>query len=144
MGVVSLLYGLALISGVVIPLPKLVEDLFALRPGRNLKRMWQDAHNVIGVLSLPMHIMFAVTGAMLCLVMIAMLALNPLIYRNQLMTSLGPAMDTAPFVAPAGRDDAIGSLAMWRDRSLAIAREQGVADFEPAYLKLANAGDANA
>ena len=144
MGIVSLLYGLALISGVVIHLPKLVDDLFALRPGRNLKRMWQDAHNVIGVLSLPMHIMFAVTGAMLCLVMIAMLALNPLIYRNQLMTALGPAMDTAPIIAPAGREQKIGSLAMWHERSVAIAREQGIEEFEPAYLKLANAGDANA
>ncbi|MBU8977213.1 PepSY domain-containing protein [Lysobacter sp. MMG2] len=144
MGIVSLLYGLALISGVIIHLPKLVEDLFALRPGRNLKRMWQDAHNVIGVLSLPMHIMFAVTGAMLCLAMIAMFALNPLIYRGQLMSALGPAMDTAPVVAPANREQALGSLAMWRERSIAIANEQGVASFEPAYLKLSNVGDANA
>src|SRR3546814_147295 len=60
---VSLLYGLALLSGVVIHLPKLLQNLFALRPGRNLKQFWQDAHNVIGVLSLPMHVMFAITGA---------------------------------------------------------------------------------
>ena len=100
MGIVSLLYGLALVSGVIIHLPKLMEDLFALRPGRNLKRMWQDAHNVIGVLSLPMHVMFAVTGAMLCLVLVVMMALNPLVYRGQLMQALGPAMDTAPVTAP--------------------------------------------
>src|SRR5690606_25693579 len=78
MGIVSLLYGVALVSGVVIHLPKLVADLFALRPGRNLKRFWQDAHNLIGVLGLPMHIMFAVTGALLCLVMVVSFALNPL------------------------------------------------------------------
>ena len=34
MGIVSLLYGVALFSGLVIHLPKLVPDLFALRPGR--------------------------------------------------------------------------------------------------------------
>lgn len=144
MGIVSLLYGLALVSGVIIHLPRLVEDLFALRPGRNLKRMWQDAHNVIGVLSLPMHVMFAVTGAMLCLVLVVMMALNPLIYRGQLMQALGPAMDTAPVVAPADRTVPIGSLAMWSERSVQVARERGIAAFEPAYLKLANAGDANA
>lgn len=144
MGIVSLLYGLALVSGVIIHLPRLVEDLFALRPGRNLKRMWQDAHNVIGVLSLPMHVMFAVTGAMLCLVLVVMMALNPLVYRGQLMQALGPAMDTAPVTAPADRAQAIGSLAMWRERAIEIARARGVAEFEPAYLKLANAGDANA
>lgn len=144
MGIVSLLYGLALVSGVIIHLPKLAEDLFALRPGRNLKRMWQDAHNVIGVLCLPMHVMFAVTGAMLCLVLVVMMALNPLVYRGQLMQALGPSMDTAPVVAPAGREQAIGSLAMWSARSIEIARERGLAGFEPAYLKLANAGDASA
>ncbi|GAA5067159.1 PepSY-associated TM helix domain-containing protein [Lysobacter panacisoli] len=144
MGIVSLLYGLALVSGVIIHLPKLVDDLFALRPGRNLKRLWQDAHNVIGVLSLPMHVMFAVTGALLCLVMVVMFALNPLVYRGQLMQALGPAMDTAPQIAAAGRAQAPGSLAMWQARSIEIARAQGLESFEPAYLKLANAGDANA
>jgi uncharacterized iron-regulated membrane protein len=144
MGIVSLLYGLALISGVVIHLPKLADDLFALRPGRNLKRFWQDAHNVIGVLSLPMHVMFAVTGALLCLVMVVMMALNPLIYRGELMAALGPAMDTAPVASAAGREQPMGSLAMLHARSMEIARAQGLASFEPAYFKLAHAGDANA
>lgn len=144
MGIVSLLYGLALISGVIIHLPKLADDLFALRPGRNLKRFWQDAHNVIGVLSLPMHVMFAVTGALLCLIMLVMTALNPLVFRGQLMSALGPAMDTAPVVTAAGRVQPLGSLAMLHARSIEIARGQGLASFEPAYFKLAHAGDANA
>jgi uncharacterized iron-regulated membrane protein len=144
MGIVSLLYGIALISGLVIHLPKLTQDLFALRPGRNLKRFWQDAHNVIGVLSLPMHIMFAVTGAMLCLVFVTMLALNPLVYRGTLMEALPAAMDTAPIKPAAGQAVAPGQLAMWHARSIEVARAQGLDDFEPVYLKLANAGDANA
>ena len=85
MGIVSLLYGVALLSGLVIHLPKLLGDLFALRPGRNLKQMWQDAHNVIGVLSLPFHLMFAVTGALLCLIFLQMAALNPLIFDGKLL-----------------------------------------------------------
>ncbi len=82
MGIVSLLYGMALLSGLVIHLPKLLGDLFALRPGRNLKQLWQDAHNVIGVLSLPFHLMFAVTGALLCLVFVQMALLNPDLRRQ--------------------------------------------------------------
>lgn len=144
MGIVSLLYGVALISGLVIHLPKLTQDLFALRPGRNLKRFWQDAHNVIGVLSLPAHLMFAVTGAMLCLVFVTMLALNPLVYRGGLMQALPAAMDTAPLRPAAGQAAPPGQLAMWHARSIEVARAQGLEDFEPAYLKLANAGDANA
>ena len=144
MGIVSLLYGVALFSGLVIHLPRLTQDLFALRPGRNLKRFWQDAHNVIGVLSLPMHLMFAVTGALLCLMLVAMLALNPLIYRNGLMATLPAVMDTAPIRSPAGESLLPGTLSMWHARSIEVALQQGQASFEPAYLKLANAGDRNA
>lgn len=63
MGVVAALYGLALVSGVVVLLPTLVKDFFALRLGRNLKRMWLDAHNVVGIISLPFHVVMALTAA---------------------------------------------------------------------------------
>ncbi|HVI57493.1 MAG TPA: PepSY-associated TM helix domain-containing protein [Luteimonas sp.] len=144
MGAVSLLYGLALLSGVVIHLPKLVQNLFALRPGRNLKQFWQDAHNVIGVLSLPMHVMFSITGALLCLLFVLMTALDPLVYDGKLMGAVPVAMDTAPVRAAAGVQAPTGSLAMWRARSIEAARAQGIGDFEPSYLKLGNAGDRNA
>jgi len=62
MGVVSALYAVALISGVVVLLPSLVKDFFALRVGRNLKRMWLDAHNVVGIVSLPFHIVMALSA----------------------------------------------------------------------------------
>ncbi|MFT3814677.1 MAG: PepSY-associated TM helix domain-containing protein [Acidovorax sp.] len=63
MGVIATLYALALFSGVVVLLPTLVKDFFALRVGRNLKRMWLDAHNVVGIVSLPFHIVMALTAA---------------------------------------------------------------------------------
>lgn len=53
MGIVSILYAVALVSGVIVLLPSLIKDLFALRLGANLKRMWLDAHNVVGIVSLP-------------------------------------------------------------------------------------------
>lgn len=62
-GVAALFYGIALVSGLVLHWPQLREDLFALRSGRNRKRFWQDAHNVIGILSFPFHLIFSVTGA---------------------------------------------------------------------------------
>lgn len=63
MGVVCALYALALVSGVIILLPSLVKDFFALRVGHNLKRMWLDAHNVVGIVSLPFHVVMAITAA---------------------------------------------------------------------------------
>jgi uncharacterized iron-regulated membrane protein len=62
MGVVAILYALVLASGVIVLLPSLVKDFFALRVGRNLKRMWVDAHNVVGIVSLPFHVVMALTA----------------------------------------------------------------------------------
>ncbi len=144
MGIVSLLYGVALFSGLVIHLPHLLADLFALRSGRNLKRFWQDAHNAIGVLSLPFHLVFAVTGAMLCLMLLLALALNPLVFRGELMRALPAATDTMHVTAPAEVEAPLGRLAMWEARARQVAQARGLEAFEPAYLKLTNAGDRNA
>ncbi|MBI1907069.1 MAG: PepSY domain-containing protein [Rhodocyclales bacterium] len=62
MGIVAALYAVALVSGVIVLLPSLVKDFFALRVGRNLKRMWLDAHNVVGIVSLPFHVVMALTA----------------------------------------------------------------------------------
>ncbi len=62
MGVIAALYTLALVSGVIVLLPSLVKDFFALRVGKNLKRMWLDAHNVVGIVSLPFHLVMALTA----------------------------------------------------------------------------------
>lgn len=67
MGVVSTIYAVALISGLVVLLPSLVKDFFALRVGRNLKRMWLDAHNVVGITGLPFHLVIAMTSLVFCL-----------------------------------------------------------------------------
>lgn len=61
MGIVALLYAVALVSGVIVLLPTLVKDLFALRVGRNIKRMWLDVHNALGIVSLPFHLVMALT-----------------------------------------------------------------------------------
>ena len=61
MGVVAVLYFLAIMSGLVVLLPTLVKDFFAIRAGKNKKRFWLDAHNVVGITSLPFHIIVCVT-----------------------------------------------------------------------------------
>lgn len=101
MGIVSLFYGMALISGVIVHLPRVTRDIFALRPGRNLKRFWQDAHNAIGVLSLPFHIVFALTGALLCLSVPLMMAFNVITFENKLMAQIPQVTGAVPAkVAP--------------------------------------------
>ena len=62
MGAICLLYAIALVSGVIVFLPGFAKDIFALRIGKNLKRMWLDVHNVLGIFSLPFHIIMALTA----------------------------------------------------------------------------------
>ncbi|MEB6675831.1 PepSY-associated TM helix domain-containing protein [Acinetobacter haemolyticus] len=61
MGVVAVLYFLAIMSGLIVLLPTLISDYFAVRKGKNKKRFWLDTHNVIGITSLPFHIIISVT-----------------------------------------------------------------------------------
>ncbi|WP_281273878.1 PepSY-associated TM helix domain-containing protein [Sphingobium fluviale] len=62
MGAIAMLYFVAIVSGLIVLLPSLVSDLFAMRLGKNVKRMWLDAHNLLGIFSLPFHIIMAVTA----------------------------------------------------------------------------------
>ena len=65
MGAVALAYTVALVSGLIVLLPTLARDVFALRIGRNIKRMWLDAHNALGIFSLPFHLVIALTSVVL-------------------------------------------------------------------------------
>lgn len=61
MGIVSVLYFLAILSGLIVLLPTLVKDYFAIRKGKNKKRFWLDTHNVVGITSLPFHIIICIS-----------------------------------------------------------------------------------
>jgi len=61
LGVAALLYFLALVSGVIFLLPTLTKSLFALRKNKGANRFWLDSHNLVGVLSLPFHLIIAWT-----------------------------------------------------------------------------------
>ena len=61
LGIAALLYFLALVSGLIILLPTLVRTLFALRAEKSSKVFWRDAHNLVGITSLPFHLVIALT-----------------------------------------------------------------------------------
>ncbi|AOY00727.1 PepSY domain-containing protein [Jeongeupia sp. USM3] len=139
MGIISVLYGLALVSGLIVHLPLLKKDLFALRPGKNLKRFWQDAHNVIGVLSLPFHLVFAVTGAIFCLFGVVLAAFDFAAFDGKLAAEV-PAATMAAVARPAaGRPGAMLPPAELLSRARAAAP-----GFAPDALRYLNYGDASA
>jgi uncharacterized iron-regulated membrane protein len=102
LGVVCVLYGLALASGVIIYAPSFFKDLFALRIGKNIKRMWQDAHNAIGILSLPFHLMYAWSSAVLALGVILLAPFQYLVFDGKLLQLVGPDISVAAPPKAAG------------------------------------------
>lgn len=141
MGVVSVLYGLALVSGILIHLPQLISDLFAMRVGRNIKRLWQDAHNAIGVISLPFHVIFAVTGALFCLFTITLATLNTVAFDGKLIEAFGKATQTTPAVTASGTPARMLSSVELMERARTAALASGVTTFEPDYLHFVHYGD---
>lgn len=138
-GVVCILYGLALVSGVIIVLPTLAADLFALRQGRNLKRFWQDAHNAIGVLSLPFHIIFAWTGAILTIGTLLLAPFQYLIYDGQLLKIVMHDLSVSEDVSAAGIAATPASVATLLDNAQATAP-----GFVPTLAVFEHYGDARA
>jgi len=137
-GIACILYGLALVSGIVIYAPVLLKDLFALRVGRNLKRLWQDAHNVVGLLSLPFHVIFAWSGAVLTIGYIMLAPFQFLVFEGQLMQRIESDLETA-HIEPAEVRKPLLPLAALLERGEAL-----VPGFEIGAIKLHDVGDANA
>lgn len=138
-GVVSVLYGLALVSGVVLYAPVFFKDLFALRIGANLKRVWQDAHNVVGMLSLPFHVIFAWSGAVLCLGVLLLAPFQFLVFDGKLLQILEPDFELTPHVAPANRVAPVLPIATLLKKARAASP-----GFVPESVSYHDAGDANA
>lgn len=138
-GVVCILYGLALVSGVVIYAPVFLKDLFALRLGRNIKRLWQDAHNVIGMLSLPFHVILAWSGAVLTIGFVMLAPFHFLVFEKKLLTVLEQDFDVAPHVEPAGAPTPMLPVA-----ELVRRAELALPGLVVETLSYHDAGDANA
>ena len=139
LGVVCVLYGLALVSGVIIYAPSFIKDLFALRVGKNLKRMWQDAHNAIGILSLPFHIMYAWSSAILALGLILLAPFQYLVFDGKLLNLVGADINAAAPPKPAG----VAAPLLPIPRLMAVV-ERAAPGMEVKRLLYREAGDANA
>ncbi len=130
MGVISALYALALFSGVVVLIPTLVKDFFALRVGKNFKRMWLDAHNVVGIISLPFHIFMAISAVVFAFHDGIYSVQDKLIHDGQWSTAFSRGADKSQ-KAPPPRD----ASAMLSPEQL-LARTQEIApDLQVSQLE---------
>ncbi len=139
LGIICFIYGIALVSGVVIFLPNFVTDLFIVRPGKNKKRFWQDTHNIVGVLSLPWHIMFAWSSAILAIGFFILAPFQVAVFDKDIAEILGPQMGQVQTPQASGKNGPMLGVT----ELLAIVQTQ-TPNLEATQLRVINVGDTNA
>ncbi|MEM8497803.1 MAG: PepSY-associated TM helix domain-containing protein [Pseudomonadota bacterium] len=139
LGIICVIYGIALVSGLIVFLPNMMKDLFVVRSGHNKKRFWLDAHNVVGVMSLPWHIMFAWSSALLAIGVFLLAPFQWMVFDDDLMPIVGPELGRISTLAPSGNNAPMLSVS-----EIVHITQKEVPGLEPTQLRYSHAGDANA
>ncbi len=129
-----------LVSGVVMH-RKLLRELFTFRPEKNTQRSTLDLHNLTGVLALPFHVMFPLTGLIIFAGIyfpFSETTFKPLAEKHEMAeaASKGLAFDPAGVPAPLASVDAMVVEAKRRWAARGMAGEVG-------FLYVNHVGDAN-
>ncbi|GBQ13212.1 PepSY-associated TM helix domain-containing protein [Swaminathania salitolerans] len=131
MGVVTLAYTVALVSGIVVFLPALARGVFAVRLVGSIRRKWLDLHNLLGFCSLPFHVVMALTSVIFAfhgtIAGVQMAGLSPAAHDGASM--MARFMASIPRPSPPGPD--AGMLPPARVLAV-LARE--APDFEAVSL----------
>jgi len=130
----------ALVSGVVMH-KKLFREFFTFRPQTNRQRSILDLHNLTGVVALPFHFMFALTGLIIFAGIyfpVSETTLKQLAEKHERIeaNAKGLAHDPAGVKAPLASVDAMVALAKSRWAARDMAGEVG-------FLWLNHVGDRN-
>ncbi|MEM9532402.1 MAG: PepSY-associated TM helix domain-containing protein [Pseudomonadota bacterium] len=139
LGIICLIYGIAIVSGLIIFIPNFLKDLFVVRKGKNKKRFWLDTHNVVGVISLPWHFMFAWSSALLGIGIFILAPFQLLVFEEDLLELIGSELG---FDAPLEATGEPAALLPFSEIMAAVARE--APDLAASQVRYSNAGDSNA
>ena len=90
-GIVTLFFFFALVSGIFIHAHKLIRNFFNYRSEDKLRSKLLDMHNVVGVMSLPFTLMYAISGLIFNLVIIYQIAFAVFLYKGDQQALLADA-----------------------------------------------------
>ncbi|EKF73712.1 hypothetical protein A11A3_12138 [Alcanivorax hongdengensis A-11-3] len=117
MGIISILYGAALFTGLVIHWPKLRREFFALRHQGNVRRYWKNLHNLIGVLCFPFHLIMSVTGAAMGAFTLIALVMGALVFGPQLQGVIDKETQVWPAPTLTGEPTEMAPVQRYLDRA---------------------------
>lgn len=90
-GIVTFFFLVLVMTGVVIQLKNLVKNFFLYRHNSTARSQMNDIHTVIGVISLPYGLMYAVTGVMFNLSIIFQVTTMLTLYQGDMQTMMEDA-----------------------------------------------------
>lgn len=139
-GLAALVMLVALVSGVVMH-RKLFRELFTFRPQKNTQRSTLDLHNLAGVVALPFHFMFPLTGLVIFAGIyfpVSETMLRPLAeaHEERAANAKGVAFEPAGVPAKLASVDAMVVEAKRRWAARGMPGEVG-------FLEIHHVGDAN-
>ncbi|WP_440056880.1 PepSY-associated TM helix domain-containing protein (plasmid) [Pseudoalteromonas sp. T1lg65] len=137
-GLVTLFFFVALLSGLVIHWRKLASNFFQYRQDKN-KDKWRDAHNLIGTMGLPFHIMYAFTGLVFNLVIIFQISYALVLYGGDQTALLQAAGFNEPQISEAQQPRKMVGIDTLRARAL-----ETMGDVSITSIVIDNIGDDNA
>lgn len=140
-GLAALVMLAALVSGIVMH-RRIFRELFTFRPGKRTQRSTLDLHNLTGIVALPFHFMFALSGLTIfaaTYLPVSETMLRPLAKAHEKAESLrtGLPMEAAGVAAAPASVDAMVAEAQRRWAARGKAGEVGM-------LTVHHVGDANA
>lgn len=138
LGFVTLFFLFALISGIFIHAKKLISNFFQYRGNKHKRSQLLDMHNVVGVVSLPFTVMYAISGLIFNLVIIYQIAFAVTVYKGDGEALLKDAgFET---IAPVWKDKPIEHISI--DNLVAKVTEEY--QLAPRVLRIFNYGDESA
>lgn len=90
-GFITLFFFFAIISGIFMHARKLFSNFFKYRAQKQKRSQLLDMHNVVGVMSLPFTIMYAISGLIFNLVIIYQIAFAVILYKGNQQALLDDA-----------------------------------------------------
>lgn len=90
-GVITLFFLVIIMTGIIVQLKNLIKHFFMYRKDSSMRNKMNDLHNVVGVISLPYGLMYAVTGLMFNLGILFQIPTAFLVYQGDFDRMLADA-----------------------------------------------------
>lgn len=142
-GLVAFFFLFASITGLIVHWNKIFSNFFTFRLKASIKNLWTDAHTSLGVIGFPFQLMYAVTGAIFCIMILIYVPFSQVYYdgdNDAMFEEVYPSYRSKNFEIHGYTEDLLSVNQLSKKALTGISREK--IEFVDAFIK--NYKDVNA